>query len=265
MILDSSIRQKLRLAWTLAERDIRQRYARSALGALWLVVWPIALSGLYYFAFGVMAKLEWKDSRIASHLPYFVPLLMGIAYYLWLSDLVSTSTRLFASRAAFLKRSPMPLWVLWLSNFMRSGAGAGAGLVIAIGAVIFAGAVHLGSIWAAPLSLMFFMAFMAGLSLMLAMIGPFFGDIAEAVRIALRVVLYTAPITYPLSLAPPQHAWLLYLNPLTPFVEMFRAAMLYGDLGSPLDVFCAVGWTCFFSLAGTFLYMRANEAVIDVV
>jgi lipopolysaccharide transport system permease protein len=105
----------------------------------------------------------------------------------------------------------------------------------------------------------------APVSVILALIGPFAGDLTNALPIALRVAFYTAPITFPLSVIPESVRPYLWLNPLTSLVELLRDTLIFG--GSPASIPFAIMWALVLVLTAiaVWSYRRAAAAVHDVV
>ncbi len=262
----SHVSNYLRLAWDLARRDLASKYKRSIIGPFWLLLTPLGLLSIYWIVFGVIFGVQWKTpDGSEENIGFLLPFFTGLVVYLTLADVVNSSSVLFASKRTYVVKSPFPIWVLWVSNLMRSGVQAGIMMVLLLGVALLQNRLTLvGMTWLVP-ALGICLIFVCGLSLLLASLGPFIGDISEATRLLLRILFYATPITYPLSLVPaPWREW-LWLNPLTAMVEILRAPLVFGampSLGLSLAFFLA-GATL--SLLSAWVFGRVKGVISDVV
>ena len=65
-----------------------------------------------------------------------------------------------------------------------------------------------------------------GLGLCLSTINALFRDVRYVVPFALQLGMFITPVIYPVSIAPEEWAWALYLNPMAGIIESFRAVLL---------------------------------------
>ena len=260
-------KENLRLALDLARRDLAAKYRRSVIGAFWLVLTPLCLLGIYSLVFGQIFGVEWHmpaqegKASVGFILPFFV----GLSVYLTLSDVVNSSSVLFASKRTYVVKSPFPIWVLWVSNLMRASVHAAVALSLVLAlALIQHRLTMVGLLWAL-IAIVVCATFICALSLLLASLGPFIGDISEAMRLILRVLFYATPITYPLSLIPdPYRAW-MWLNPLTCMVELLRNPIVFGQM-PPITVligFCLV--SVLLLIIALWVFKRVKGVISDVV
>jgi lipopolysaccharide transport system permease protein len=222
--------ENIRLAGDLARRDLEAKHKRSLLGWLWLVITPLCLLGIYSLVFGLGFGVTWHEiladgeHKVGFGLPFFV----GLVIYLLFSDVVNSSTVLFVSKRTFVVKSPFPIWVLWLANLIRAAVSGGVAFVL----VLFMALVEQRLTWVGTgwmlLAMVNIVVFITALSLLLSALGPFIGDISEAIRLLLRVLFYATPITYPLSMIPSEWRDWMWLNPLTCMIEPLRSAIVFG-------------------------------------
>ena len=263
----SFLRGNLRLAWDLARRDLASKHRRSLVGALWIVLTPLGLLGIYSLVFSVIFGVEWK----LPHQPqgagagFVLPFFVGLVVYLALSDVVNSSTVLFASKRTYVVKSPFPIWVLWLANLLRAGVHALVGLVLVLAVAAAQGRLTAAGLGGLAAGVALCLLFMCGLSLLLAALGPFIGDISEAMRLLLRVLFYATPITYPLSLVPEAWRGWMWLNPLTCMVELLRNPIVFGAFAPPLPTIAFAAGSAALALASVWVFRHVSGVISDVV
>ena len=260
-----SIRASVRLAWDLAVRDLRTRYARSLLGTLWFVLNPLLLVGVYWTVFGYILHLSWVDPTQAKPVGYIVPFIPALLVYLTLSDVINSSVSLYQNKRNYVLKSPFPIWVLWLANLIRSGAQAlGLFTTMIVIAAVSGTLTFTGVLWLLP-ALALSIAFCAALSLLLAALGPFIPDLTDAFRLLLRVLFYAAPVTYPLSIVPEKLRLIIELNPLTELLTPVRNAVAFGIGPEPVPFIATVGATLALGGVAYWAHSRLKGAIADVL
>jgi lipopolysaccharide transport system permease protein len=219
--------QLIRLAVDLARRDIQAKYKRSLAGLCWFVLTPLGNVGLYWTIFGQIFHVSWRDPLTKDSVGFVLPFFAGLAFYLFFTDLIVSSANLFVAKRNYVKKSAFPLWVLWLANMIRAGAywSVNVGILLLL-AIAEQRLTLLGLFWMTP-AILTGLLFAGALSLLISCFGPFIGDINEAAGLILRVVFYTAPVTYTVSLVPENYRVFLWFNPLTHVVEPMRRAIVF--------------------------------------
>lgn len=253
-----------RLAWDLARRDLAAKYRRSMMGLVWLVLTPLGLLGIYSLVFGRIFGVTWPapdGTAVGFVLPFFV----GLALYLVLSDVVNSSTTLYASKRTYVVKSPFPLWVLWAANMMRALVHGLVNLALVLALAALQLRLSLPGIAWLLVGVLLCVAFMAALSMLLSALGPFIGDISDAMRLLLRVLFYATPITYPLALVPePWRGW-MWLNPLTCMVEILRDPLVFGHAPPAPVMLGFLAAILVLAAVSGWIFHRVKGVVSDVV
>lgn len=254
-----------RLAWDLARRDLEAKYKRSFLGVFWMVLTPLCLLSVYTIVFGGILKVSWIEPGTDVSVGFVLPFFIGLSIYLLMSDIVNSSTVVYPSKRTYVVKSPFPLWVLWLANLMRAYVhGVIYAVMVLVLCVVYSVIEWQGIGWASVL-LLLSVTIISAMSLILSVIGPFIGDVSEAVRLLMRVLFYAAPISYPVSMAPEPYRFLLWLNPLTVIVEPLREALVFGKGPSMLVLLSLFFSALLLSVLSVWLFNRIKGVVADVV
>jgi lipopolysaccharide transport system permease protein len=261
------MKENLRLSWDLARSDLNSKYRRSILGIFWLVLTPLCLLGIYSIVFGFIFGVEWKvpDKEKTDIVGFTLPFFVGLTIYLTLADVVNSSTVLFSSKRTYVVKSPFPLWVLWLSNLMRASVHLGVSLLLVIILAIVQQRLTLVGFSWMILAVVVCLFFISSLSLLLVSLGPFIGDISDALRLALRVLFYATPITYPIYIVPEEYRSLMWFNPLTCMVELLRNPIVFGLMPSQtILVNFIISSIVLFGLSYV-IFKRVKGVISDVV
>jgi len=77
--------------------------------------------------------------------------------------------------------------------------------------------------------------------------------------------MFLSPIFYPLSAVPERMQRIIFLNPLTPIVEMIRGALFFNIAPSIATLFGSVLFSWFIAAFGYWWFMRTKKGFADVV
>jgi lipopolysaccharide transport system permease protein len=209
--------------------------------------------------------VQWPPLPDGRHAGFVVPFFCGLSVFLFFSDIATSSVSVFSAKRNFVKKSPFPLWVLWLSNYLRACIQGGAYLTVALVAAAAANLLTVMGLVYAVAALVAILISCAAISLLLSSIGPFLGDIADATRLVLRLAFYSAPVTYPLAIVPEKWQFVLWFNPLTAMIEPLREAIVYGELSVPWQLLSFTGLAAVVLYASWWLFSRVSKAIPDVI
>lgn len=237
-----------RLVFELAKRDVVGRYKGSFLGSLWSLVNPIVILALYTFVFGVIFKSRWT-AHGSSIVEFAVVMFCGLILHGMVSEVLSRSPSLVTSQPNFVKKVVFPLdclaWVILAAALYHFAV---ANVVMIVGVLLLRGDLPATALFA-PLVVMPLALFLVGAAWILAALGVFFRDLSQVINIFLSVLLFLAPVFYPLSSVPVALRPLVFLNPLTLIVEQYRNVLIWGHapdwaaLGLYSVVAATVAWT----------------------
>lgn len=223
-----SLRRWGELARILAHRNLKIRYKGSALGFFWSLLTPAATI-LMYAVFARILKFGGGD----GYLPFLVT---GIVVWGFTAGTLNDSLHAIAGNANLVKKVYFPRAILPLSTTLANAANFLLTLVPLVLYLALAGRLRLGHAgWLVPaLALHFVLAL--GISLLVATLNAFFRDTQHAVGIAQLAWFFLTPVFYypamQVAAAPLPAAWrgLVYLNPMTGILAMYRRGLLGAEL-----------------------------------
>jgi ABC-type polysaccharide/polyol phosphate export permease len=205
---------------SLVALDLQARYRRSIFGIGWSLLHPIATALVMCTVFAGLFHLDLCD---------FVPfLLSGLAFWAYFLGVTLQGCQCFLDAEAYIRQHPLPMAVYPLRTTLRALIDLG----IALGIVILVTGLWRGFVDAWPLLCL---VPAAGLLLVLGwalatvagFVNTVFRDIRLLSEVGLQVFYYLTPIVYhPEFLLNSRMAWLVYANPLVPFLNLIRLPLL---------------------------------------
>jgi len=250
------------LFWGFVRQEIRGRYAGSLGGLLWSVLTPLFNMLIYIFVFSVILKMRLRITETGTD-SFVVYLMAGLLPWMAFSEAMLAAGGTFISRADLITKVSFPIQLLPLSNVTVTFLLNSLGLLIYLGYLALVGKSGLGWFWL-PLIMAIHFFFTLGLVILTASLSVFIRDISQLMGLLISLWLYLTPILYPMSMVPERYRWLLYCNPMYPFIELYHQVLLQQSFVPLLALYALL--LAFISLfAGTAFFYRARRAFADVL
>lgn len=210
------------------------RYQRTALGFLWTLLNPLVTMAVTAVVFSMVLRIEMRS--------YAIFLLSGSIPWLCFSNTVLQSVGAFINNEGLIKKVYVPKLVfpaaLATSALLDSLLSATALLliVVALGAEI---SIHLLFL---PVAFVMLYVFATAVGLLVSVATVYFRDLQYIANHLLQMAYFLTPVLYPLDMIPPKFHGLYALNPIVPFIELFRAPIYRNQWPDP-SVIAAAGLT----------------------
>ncbi len=251
---------------TLTLRELKARYRGSALGFFWSLINPLLLLAVYSFVFGV----AFRPAHRAGTEPYALFLVTGLFPWIWVASSWNESAVSLAANAGLIKKAVFPAELLPLVSVLANGAHFLLALPI-LGAALVAGhalGYPVGG-WAAlllPLVVGLELVLVAGGALAFSALNAHFKDVKDILANVLTLLFFLTPVLYPLEAIPyPALRRLVAANPVTPFTLSYQQALFAGEVPEPGLWLAMAGWALAAWLAGSFLFARLRETLVEAV
>lgn len=227
------------LLWEMGKRDIRDRYAGQALGALWAVVTPLMNMAVYLFIFAFVFRIRMPAAGEAVVQgwggSYALYLLSGLVPWLGFQEVMSRSTTAVTDNANLVKQVVFPVEILPLKILCSAFLTQGVALLIFLAYGLVSFGLPSPMILLLPWLLFLQALAAAGVAMLFASVGPFFRDIKEVVALCSFVLLYCMPIFFTPSMLPQEIYLILLLNPLSHMIECYHDVLYWGAILSPVS------------------------------
>jgi len=243
----------------LVWRDIKVRYAQTALGAAWMVFQPLAMMLVYTFAFSHLAKVN------IPGIPYPLFALSGLTLWIFVSRGVTLGSDSLVSNIPIVTKTSSPRLLIPLAAVVSVFVDFLIALVLFLA---IAGVYGRHPSWrfafVPPLLLVAFVLAL-GISLLLSATNVRYRDVGQALPFIVQLWFFLSPVAY--LLQTPGHSWetaIQALNPLVGLILAFRWALL----GTPAPhgiLVVAVGVSLALFAVGVVRFARLERTIADDV
>ncbi|MCW5899072.1 MAG: ABC transporter permease [Flavobacteriales bacterium] len=247
---------------TLSYRDLRVRYAQTALGLLWAFFQPLATLLILTLIFGRAVQVD------TGGLPYPLFAITGVSAWTYFAFVLKESGGSIIGAQEIVRKIWFPRLIIPLSKATVGLVDLAVALLVMV--VLF---IHHGIAphWGLALAFLYLLGIMAsavGVGIWVSALSIRFRDLQHVVPFMIQFGLFVTPVAYPAEAimgSIPKWAQVLYfLNPMAGMIEGYRWALL--GVGDP-------GGMCLLSIASAvvlfvtgLVYFRVMERqVADLV
>lgn len=267
-IMKESTFDGFRLAWMLAKRDLKNRYATSYAGVAWNVGVPLLNALVTVVVFSILMAGRMGDRYNDAPFPlfFFVPFILWMLF----TEIVGRSPNILKEHAYLINKIAFPVWVLPLVPIASALLSQAVLLVLVAGLFFINGVMPELTSFYFPLLWALALLWAIGVSYMIAALGVYIPDLAQAVPVVLNILFWLTPILYPPNIVEAGattavRALIMDFNPFFYFVESARQVVLVGG-SAPWSTFCLLALIAGLSLAiGWRVYRRLQPGFADVL
>ena len=263
--LGKSLWRNRQLIAQMTKREVVGRYQGSALGLVWSFLNPVFMLTVYTFVFSVVFKARWGVGGEESKTQFAVVLFVGMIVHGLFAEVLNRAPGLILFNVNYVKKVVFPLEIL---PVVSMGAALFYSLislgVLLIAFVLFNGYLHWTAVLA-PLVVLPLVILTLGLAWMLASLGVFLRDVGQTISIITMVMMFLAPVFYPITALPEEMRPWIMANPLTFIIEQARNVLIWGrlpnwiGLGLYTLVAAAIAW------AGYAWFQKTRKGFADVL
>jgi lipopolysaccharide transport system permease protein len=245
------------------KNELRVRFIRSKLGALWMIIHP--LMQVVIFATILSEVLSAKLPGIDNKYAYALYLMAGTLCWSMFSETVGKCVSLFVDSGNLMKKMAFPRICL---PFIAGGTMLVNNLLLLVAIfVVFAVLGHYPgaqALWL-PILILITLFFAMSIGLLLGVLNVFMRDIGQVVPVVLQALFWLTPIVYNIRILPEHVQGLFKLNPLYPLVSSYQNVLLYDKPPVWADLAWLIGAACVLALASLIVFRRASPEMVDAL
>lgn len=246
------------LFFFLVWRDVKSRYAQSALGIGWAVIQPLFSMIVFTIIFGKLAKVS------SDGVPYAIFSFTALVPWTYFSGAMTQGTASLVGGAQMISKVYFPRMVLPLSAVIGKLVDFAIGMLLLFILMACFRVTPTIGVLMLPALVLLMMLTAAGIAMWLTALAIQYRDVSYAMNFMVQLLMYAAPVVYPTSLIPRQYQLYYALNPMVAVIEGFRSALL-ATRPMPWD-FLAVGTVTavLIALSGALYFRRREKIFADV-
>ncbi len=260
--------QKRGLLWTFVGRDLRARYAGSALGIFWSVIHPLIMLGLYILVFSTIVRggrFQMEGGPVVGYALFLCPALLA---WNWLNESLLGACNSITAHAGLIRKVVFPSGILPAAAIVAGAVPFVVAMAVFLVFAAFAGEFHPITLLLLPPLVLLHLFLMAGPAYLFASGQVFLRDTSQFLTAAFQFLFWGTPIVYPREAVtrslPLLDLW-FQVNPVAHLMEAYRQVILVGRPPHPGSIvyLLAVGVVGYH--VGRTVFVRARRHFPDEV
>jgi lipopolysaccharide transport system permease protein len=225
------------LLYFLTIRGIKARYAQSVLGVSWAIIQPLFTTLVFTVIFGKLAKVD------SNGMPYALFSFAAMVPWNYFSSTLTESANSLLSNANMINKVYFPRLILPLSAAFSKLLDLLIGLFVLSIFMLYFKVIPTSSLFLLPVFIVMLLCTSLGIGMILSAMSVQYRDVKHALTFVVQLLMYAAPVVYPVSIIPENYRTIYCLNPMVGVIEGFRSAIFgntfqwqYIALGIPVAV-----------------------------
>jgi lipopolysaccharide transport system permease protein len=246
------------LFYFLVWRDIKVLYAQTIMGFSWALINPLIQIVIFSVIFGRVANIP------TDGIPYVLFSTVAVVPWTYMAESMSASSQSLVLGQNMLGKVYFPRVIFPLTSVLAKMVDFSISLILIVAVMVYFRISPTWNLAYFPFLVVLMMIIPAGVGLWLSALAIRYRDVKFAMPFVIRMLIYSAPILYPVSAIPEQWRFLYSLNPIVAVIEGFRACLL----GTPMQWEFILPGSAVAVLVLTFgaMYFRRMERVfVDVI
>jgi len=252
----NKIWQHKSLIVTLAKRDLKIKYAQTALGLAWTVVQPLFAVIVYTLFFSVLMDFE-------TEYPYLLFVLSGILLWGLFNYIFSQGSTSLTQNQDLIRKLYFPKIILPLSKALVGLAEFAIISLLFLAVIIYYGISPNWKLLFIPAIILVLCLFSTGLSFMLSAATIKNRDLNHIIPFLVNFGIWFTPVFYPISIIPEQYKNLLYLNPMASIIQLFRVCVFNEAFNPYMLLGIALSFLIF--IIGFFYFKKMEDHIVDYI
>lgn len=237
----------------LAGAEVRGQRSTTFLGELWTLVDPIFQASIYMFLFLVIRGSSGRSTE-------FVTAIIGSVFFFNYTRIsLNDGGRAVVRNKGLVLNAIFPRALLPVAEVYKGLLSTLPALALYVVIHQVAGAPTTAAVFLLPLLLLLQTAINLGLAFLLSTATVFFKDVANLMSYVLRILMFSTPVIYPVSMLSPSIRAVLSWNPLFALFASYQAIITGQTPGFGL-LAQATAWAVVVLGSGTWVFLRHERS-----
>ncbi|MBD8090452.1 ABC transporter permease [Pseudomonas fluorescens] len=252
----------------MTKREVIGRYKGSFLGLGWSFLNPLLMLAVYTFVFSVVFRSRWgmaENGVEESKAMFAVVLFIGMIVYGLFAEILNRAPGLIVGNVNYVKKVVFPLEILPVV----AACAALFHALVSLTVWLFAYSILIDmpdwNMLYLPLVLFPLLVLALGLAWFLASLGVFLRDVGQTVTIITTMMMFLAPVFFPVKNLPLEFQPLIMANPLTFIIEQARDVLIWGKAPDFMGLFQYLLIALVVFWAGFVWFQKMRKGFSDVL
>lgn len=242
----------------LIRREIKTRYAQTAVGMGWVVLQPVLTTVVLTVLLGRFVRAS------TGGIPYSLFAFSGLACWIYFTHVQTKACMCLVSNGNLVSKAYFPRLLLPLATAIGGLVDLGVASAVLVLLMAYHRVAPGAGILLLPVALALLLTTALGVGVWLAALNMRHRDITHALPFAIQICFFVTPVAYPLSVVPAAVRRFSMFNPMAGVIECFRGALFadYPVSYAALGVSAAV--SVIVLVTGLYWFRREEQCFADM-
>jgi lipopolysaccharide transport system permease protein len=247
------------------KRDVISIYKQTILGPIWFLLGPLFTVFTYTFLFSEVAHLS------TDGLPAPLFYLGGTTLWNYFQACFNGASATFSANAGIFGKVYFPRLVTPISLVLSNLLKLGFQFLTYICFLFYYYQnnlnleFHIELLILIPFIVIILAMIAMGTGIIISSLTSKYRDLNMIVGIGITLLMYATPIMYPVSAIPEFYKPYLYLNPISPLIEVFRYVFTGTGTFTIFQLIYSLIYSLIILLIGVFVFNRTEKTFMDTV
>ena len=245
----------------LARTDFKLRYRGSVLGYVWAILKPLLLFTILNFVFS--SVFNFKNSGTPL---YSLELITALLLFQFFAEGTSAGMSSLVSKSQLVTKIYVPRWTIIVSSTINSLFVFGMNLLVLILFFIGYGKLpSLASIVMFVVYIVFLYIIILSFSFLTAPLFVRFRDLSMIWEVLLSILMYAAPIVYPLSMMPEYIQRILLINPVGFVIHFAKQGLISNHFATLPQILLFMAGLAVFAGVSLLAFRKYEKKVAEYI
>ncbi len=248
----------IELLYFFTWRDIKILYKQTILGFTWAIINPLFQMIVFSVVFGRLARID------SDGVPYPIFSYTALIPWTFFATALTFSSVSLVSGANMIGKIYFPRIVLPLASTLAKLVDFFISFFFLAILMLYYGITPTWNALALPLLVLIMVFCASGAGIWLSALSVQYRDIKHANHFVVQILMYSAPVVWPVSKVPEQYRLVYGLYPMAGVIEGFRSSLI-GTTPMPWDLIAVGGVSAtLIFISGLFFFYRMERYFADV-
>ena len=238
----------------LVAQQLILRYRRTALGYLWTLINPLLMMSIMALVFSTLFNADLKT--------FAVFLFTGMIPWNFFSSAVTQSGTSFINNEGLIKKIYLPKIIFPLSITSALLIDTVFSFFALLIIILTLGSPLSWVLLFIPIAFLLLFVFTLGICLITSIATVYFRDLQYVILIIMQTLFFLTPILYKPEALKGKVAWLITLNPVVPFIDLFRAPLYLGSLPSQSTIILSILFSLVSITIGLIIFLWQEKKIV---
>tara|TARA_B100001250_G_scaffold36374_1_gene29169 strand:+ start:861 stop:1676 length:816 start_codon:yes stop_codon:yes gene_type:complete len=246
------------LIYVLAKKETKTFYANTYLGFIWLIIQPLFALIIYTIFFYLILGIE------TLGVPYPLFVFPGVMVWFQFIQIIYDTGSSITNNQTLIHKISFPKLILPLSKIVYSLVSVSISFILIIIISLYYGYVPTMKIFLFPIILLLNIMNGFCIGVWVSALTIKYSDLQNIIPFLCNFLIWISPVFYPTSIIPENLEYILYYNPITTVLALYRWCLIDIPLPASINFFSLIP-VFIILISGILYFKKIDDDIADYI